>query len=539
MAVTMRKLLIFLAVGLNLLALVSGAPAEDKINSLPLFGPPPTPQYSGYLDATDGCNTDVNGDYCKIHYWFAAAEKDAANAPVVLWFNGGPGSSSILGLLQENGPLLMNASGGLMENPYAWTKVANLFVLESPIGVGFSYCEAQVNGGLCENTDKFTASAARAALVDFFTTKFPELASNDFFITGESYAGVYIPTLAYEILEFSSDTINLKGLAVGDPCTDNNSQRDSMDALWYGNKYGLVDPAVFDVLWNQCDIRIPNYLMKNNKSRQKNAASSSPLGSYPASAKDTPVCRVAFRKFLLSTSRGLSQSWRDMFIDDYSLFAPVTDAEDKAMAEYMNRPDVRVALHVEEAPIMEWPFPEAGFDYTKEYDACNEEAEDGALSMIDFYRKLAPKLDGIYVYNGDTDPCVSYEGTRTAIARVGFPELDGGGYRPWFYNHTATTIDVLIEKPAMYGPDLLLMPTGAQFGGEIVNYEHNLSFLTVHGYVQDRLLFMPRAKNKQTGLSNRSHDPHRNLTSTRLVSKDRGIWCLSSVPRQLCTCCQS
>jgi serine carboxypeptidase-like clade 1 len=149
----------------------------------------------------------------------------------------------------------------------------------------------------------------------------------------------------------------------------------------------------------------------------------------------------------------------------------------------MNRPDVRAALHVEEAPIVTWPYPEAGFDYTSEYDACNDDVEEGAKSMIDFYRKLAPQLEGIYVYNGDTDPCVSYEGTRTAIARVGFPELDGGGYRPWFYNHTATTIDVLVEKPAMYGPDLLLMDTGAQFGGEVVNYEHNLSFLTVHGYV--------------------------------------------------------
>jgi serine carboxypeptidase-like clade 1 len=483
-----RTCLFFLCASVNLLPLlVSGAPAGDKIESLPLFGPPPTPHYSGYLDATDGCDTEVNGDYCKVHYWFAAAEKDADTAPVVLWLNGGPGSSSILGLLQENGPLLMNATGGLMENPYAWTKVVNLFVIESPIGVGFSYCEAQVNGGLCENTDKYTASAARAALVDFFTIKFPELAGNPFFITGESYAGIYIPTLAYEILEFASDTINLKGLAVGDPCTDNDAQQDSMDALWYGHKYGLVDPAVYDVLWNQCDIRMPNYLMKNKHSKQakqRKAESKEPeslLGTYPVSAKDTPECRVAFRKFLLSTSRGLSQSWRDMFIDDYSLFAPVTDAEDEAMYNYLNRADVRAALHVEEAPVVKWPFPEAGFDYTKEYDACNDEAEDGALSMLDFYRKLAPKLDVIFVYNGDTDPCVSYEGTRTAVARVGFSELDGGGYRPWFYNHTATTVAVLIEKAAMYGPDLLLMDTGAQFGGEVVSYENNLSFVTVHG----------------------------------------------------------
>jgi len=482
--------LLSLAVGLSLLQSVAAVPAADKIESLPDYGPPPTDQYSGYLDATAGCDTEANGNYCKLHYWFATAETNAATAPVVLWLNGGPGSSSCIGMVTEAGPLLMNATGGLMENPYSWTKAANVFILESPIGVGYSYCEAQVNGGYCTNTDKFTASASRAALVDFFTNKFPELASNDFFITGESYAGIYIPTLAYEILQYAANVINLKGLAIGDPCTDNDAQKDSMDALWYGHKYGLVDDAVYDQLWNQCYVRVPNFLMKNNKSKKSemeraassSASSSSSWLSYPVAtgAKDTPACRMAFRKFLLSTSRGLSQGWRDMFIDDYSLFAPVTDAEDEAMSTYMNRADVRAALHVEEAPIKEWPSPKAGFDYTKEYDACNDDVVD-KLSMIDFYRKIVPQLKVVWVYNGDTDPCVSYEGTRTAIARVGFPEVDGGGYRPWFYNHTATTIEVLLEKPVLYGPDLLLQTTGAQFGGEIVTYEQGLSFLTVHG----------------------------------------------------------
>ena len=77
------------------------------------------------------------------------------------------------------------------------------------------------------------------------------------------------------------------------------------------------------------------------------------------------------------------------------------------MAAYLTRADVREALHVTETPIKDWPYPEAGFDYTKEYDACNERADDGALSMIAFYRKLAPVLESILVYNGDTDPCVS------------------------------------------------------------------------------------------------------------------------------------
>jgi cathepsin A (carboxypeptidase C) len=324
---------------------------------------------------------------------------------------------------------------------------------------------------------------------------------------------VYIPTLAKEILEHAPQ-INLVGLAVGgtsfsirehgfstldwlthfllhnvDPCTDNTAQKDSMDALWYSHKYGLVPDATFDLLWNHCNLRLPNKLMRAVKSRRQTASKNNEHDSenefysqlQNSGFVDSPQCKLAFRKFLLSTSRALSQSWRDMFIDDYSLFAPVTILEDVQMQQYMNSTSIRKALHVEESPIETWPYPNDDFNYTKEYDACNGDAKKGALSMIDFYRKIVPKLASVWVYNGDTDPCVSYEGTRSAIESVGFSEVDGGSYRPWFYNHTATTLQVLAEKAAMFGPDLLVQPTGAQFGGEVVNYENGLSFLTVHG----------------------------------------------------------
>ena len=61
----------------------------------------------------------------------------------------GPGSSSILGMLQEQGPLLINQTGGLFENPYAWTKLGHLVVLESPAGVGYSYCFDKVRRQMC------------------------------------------------------------------------------------------------------------------------------------------------------------------------------------------------------------------------------------------------------------------------------------------------------------------------------------------------------------------------------------------------------
>ena len=279
---------------------------------------------------------------------------------------------------------------------------------------------------------------------------------------------------------------------MGDPCTDNTAQADSMDALWYGFKYGLIDEAIYDVLTNECeDVRFPNYLMHS----KRNVTLKGLIHSYLQKDTGSAECDLAMRKFLLSTSNGLSQGWRDLFIDDYSLFAPVTDAEDLAMAAYLNRHDVKQALHVQDAPLNTWPYPDTGFDYTKEYDACNwdDNIEEGTPSMIDFYRKIVPMIDIVWVYNGDTDPCVSYEGTRTAIKRVGFAEVDGGGYRPWFYNHTAAPWNVIQEKATMFGPDLLLQDTGAQFGGEVVNYEHNLAFLTVHGSGHMVPQFRPQA----------------------------------------------
>jgi hypothetical protein len=95
---------------------VTSAPLNDIIHNVPLYGRPPTPQFSGYLDATnDGCDMATNGPVCKLHYWLALAEDNddgpGLSKPLVLWLNGGPGSSSILGFLQEIGPLLINATG--------------------------------------------------------------------------------------------------------------------------------------------------------------------------------------------------------------------------------------------------------------------------------------------------------------------------------------------------------------------------------------------------------------------------------------------
>ena len=289
-----------------------------------------------------------------------------------------------------------------------------------------------------------------------------------------------------------------------------------MDSLWYSHKNGLVDDEIYDLLWNKCNVRLPNLMtrggvhhvvheinrelkeitnLKERKVRAKELFHEVVLGDNIKSIQDSDECTIAFRKYIFSSSNGLSQSWKDLFIDDYSLFAPVSSLEDDQMAAYMSRKDVREALHVDHAPTTSWPEADVGFDYFKEYDACNWQ-DDIVLkgtSMIDIYQEIVPQLDRTWIYNGDTDPCVSYEGTRLAVKQINIDELDGGSYRPWFYNQTAASIDVLAEKSAMFGPNLVAQDMGAQFGGEVTDYHSGLKFVTFHGSGHMVPQFRPQA----------------------------------------------
>jgi len=68
--------------------------------------------------------------------------------------------------------------------------------IESPAGVGFSLCP---NSTECWFNDSNSADDNLVALAYLFTSKFPELHKNDLWLSGESYAGIYVPQLARRI----------------------------------------------------------------------------------------------------------------------------------------------------------------------------------------------------------------------------------------------------------------------------------------------------------------------------------------------------
>ncbi|KAF4355881.1 hypothetical protein CsatB_007740 [Cannabis sativa] len=107
-------------------------------------------------------------------------------------------------------------------NQYGWNKVANVNFLESPPAVGFSYSNTSSNynvGDIRTTEDSYTF------LVNWLE-RFPEYKTPDFFTTGNSYAGHYVPQLAYTLLlnKVTNQTvINLKGIAIGNAWIDDNT----------------------------------------------------------------------------------------------------------------------------------------------------------------------------------------------------------------------------------------------------------------------------------------------------------------------------
>ncbi|KAF8513531.1 serine carboxypeptidase [Gautieria morchelliformis] len=161
-----------------------------------------------------------------IWFWFFAARTaNPETQPLSIWLNGGPGSSSMIGLFQENGPCrITNDSTGVTLNPNSWNEVSNVLYIDQPVGVGFSHGTTSVG------TSLEAASDVWEFLQIFFNdTRFSKYATNDFAIWTESYGGHYGPTFAAYFLQqnaaisagtISGVPINLKVLGVGDGLTD-------------------------------------------------------------------------------------------------------------------------------------------------------------------------------------------------------------------------------------------------------------------------------------------------------------------------------
>ncbi|KAM0938820.1 putative carboxypeptidase C [Dioscorea sansibarensis] len=153
-------------------------------------------------------------------FYFFFESRNNKDDPVVIWLTGGPGCSSELAVFYENGPFTIADNMTLVWNDFGWDKASNLIYVDQPTGTGFSYSSDKRD---IRHDEKGVSDDLYDFLQAFFAVH-PKYAGNDFYITGESYAGHYIPAFASRVHAGNKAKegihINLKGFAVGNGLTD-------------------------------------------------------------------------------------------------------------------------------------------------------------------------------------------------------------------------------------------------------------------------------------------------------------------------------
>ncbi|GAB2274491.1 hypothetical protein Dimus_009261 [Dionaea muscipula] len=386
----------------------------DKISALP--GQPEGVnfnQYGGYVTVDKKAGK-------ALFYYFVESPQDPESKPLVLWLNGGPGCSSLgNGAFEEQGPFRVNSDGAtLFLNPYAWNNVANVIFLESPAGVGFSYGNSS---DIYNNTgDKSTATDAYKFIVRWLD-RFTHYKSRDFYISGESYAGHYVPQLAYRVFLHNQklgqqNKVNFKGIIFGNGVLNNPT--DNLGDYDYTWSHALISDQTHAGILQSCNF-YANYI-SNDCSNWLNVAEIE-SGNIDPYDIYYPMCLTP----------ALSNSSTPGSVDNYD------PCSDNYVNAYLNKPNVQAALN---ARPTNWSTC-SNFNWT--------DSPDTVLPII---QTLIANNIRTWIYSGDVDSVVPVTSTRYSINTLKLPIKTP--WYPWYLNQ--------------------------QVGGYVVGYE-NLTYATVRG----------------------------------------------------------
>ncbi|KAL8697098.1 MAG: hypothetical protein Q9224_002467 [Gallowayella concinna] len=123
-------------------------------------------QYTGYVVLPPHKLAPIQQNYyVNTFFWFIEARTNASNAPLTIYINGGPGSSSMVGLFQEAGPCevveIARGKFGTQAREWGWDRSSNIIFIDQPNQVGFSF-DKLTNGSL-NLMDSTVASSPSAA----------------------------------------------------------------------------------------------------------------------------------------------------------------------------------------------------------------------------------------------------------------------------------------------------------------------------------------------------------------------------------------
>ncbi|PIL24661.1 hypothetical protein GSI_12545 [Ganoderma sinense ZZ0214-1] len=406
-----------------------------------------------------------------------AAAGERSDVPWAIWLNGGPGSSSLLGQAYENGPVHLNPEGLPVENQYSWDKQADYVWIDQPVGVGWATADSD---GYVHDEDEVGRDFM--GFLENLVKVFPSLATRPLYLTGESYAGTYIPYIMKTYFGLDNPPVNIVKFAIGDGTVGSGLTFEYVPTLTTIETYPQLigyDPAVFDYFREQqhlCgyDLNLtypqdghfptlqivnpsdPNspYIL-NNLDAAKRQFFKKTLSRFASQAEELQLAKrsddgaVALAKRDLSLrANGTIDSWYGCFIYDelidYALnfSAPwsitggfdVYQVQDALNPEspidgrsFYNDPRMVAALHAPTSkswtPSIVYPFlgdPVNGIDPSVEPMAF----------LTDLAANASEKQVAVMLYSGNDDSLVAHRGTEVVIQNTTFGGIQGFSRRP-------------------------------------------------------------------------------------------------------------
>ncbi|XP_077483068.1 putative serine carboxypeptidase CPVL isoform X1 [Amblyomma americanum] len=199
--------------------------------------------YSGFITV----NKELGSN---LFFWFVLAMENPDRVPVMLWLQGGPGTSSLMGLFVEHGPYYVDENYAAQLREITWTRTISVLYVDNPVGTGFSF--TQSDDGYARNMSD--VSRDMLEFLQQFFTLFDNYSSNDFYLAGESYAGKYVSAIGAALHQSRGElrvSVHLKGLSIG------NGVIDSKTMLIYGHhlyEIGLMDRRQAAYMQKECDL---------------------------------------------------------------------------------------------------------------------------------------------------------------------------------------------------------------------------------------------------------------------------------------------
>jgi len=336
-------------------------------------------------------------------------------------------------LFYENGPFKFanTTTPQLVDNPYSWHTVANMLYLESPAGVGFSY--STVGQTDYQNQNDSRTANDNYTFLKLWYKRYPQYLKSDFWITGESYAGVYVPTLAKMVIDGVLDksfVIPFKGVMVGNGVSNSVGADDI--TVYYDFLFGhaLISRSSYLALITVCKVNPDSLQCRKLKNQAMESMNN--LNIYDIYA-DCYHQRSHYETHPLVPEYKLS------------LVPPCVDAF--FSTQYLAMPEVLAAIHVN--PTIKWTICSG---------LVNENYDRSTGSVVPIYQYLLKYGIRVFIFSGDSDFSVPYTDSEywTSMEMGLTPTTD---WRQWFF----TDIE------------------GLQVGGFVTEYGQNFSFATVKG----------------------------------------------------------